>query len=97
VRFLQIRHKSIFTGKNIEESIKDLLSNIGSFINTSRNDYDFTNTIYNEVYTKLQEVIGVDTNEEFTKILVFQKMLQSSSKYISIVNNIFDTLLGMLD
>lgn len=97
VRFLQIRDKSIFTGKNIEDSIKDLLSNIGSFINTSRNDYDFTNTIYNEVYTKLQEVIGVDTNEEFTKILVFQKMLQSSSKYISIVNNIFDTLLGMLD
>jgi len=96
-RFLETRNRSVFTGKNIEESLNDLLSSIGSFINTYRQDLDYTNKIYDETYTKLQEIIGVDTNEEFIKILGFQRMLQSSSKYISTVNNIFDTLINMLD
>jgi flagellar hook-associated protein FlgK len=96
-RFFNTRQKSLFTQDNIISNMQKLISDIASFIVTTRDTYDHSQVTYNEIFTKLQETIGVDTNEEFIKLINYQKMLESSSKYISIINETYDTLLRILD
>lgn len=95
IRLLDVFKSSLFTQNNFIQSMSKIITDIGNFGTTVTNSKNYSKEIYNDTYTKLNEIIGVDTNEEFINLLKFQKMLEASSKYISIVNQTIDTLLNM--
>jgi flagellar hook-associated protein 1 FlgK len=96
IRLLNSFKSSIFTHNNFTQNTTNLISNIGNFGFSLKNMKNYSNEEYNATRIKLNEIIGVDTNEEFINLLSFQRALESSSKYISIVNRLFDSLLDML-
>jgi flagellar hook-associated protein FlgK len=96
IRLFDSLKSSIFTHNNFIQNTTNMISNIGNFGLSLKNSMHYFNDEYNATRIKLNEVIGVDTNEEFINLLSFQKLLESSSKYISIVNQLFDSLIGML-
>jgi flagellar hook-associated protein FlgK len=73
-----------------------LITNIGSYLSDIKRSHDNSKEIHNEIEDKLNEIIGVDTNEEFVSLLSYQRMLESSSKYLSIINHLFDSILEIL-
>lgn len=92
-RFLQTKITSLFTSNNIIQKISDLLGGIGSFSETSYAKYDNSSKMYDSIFDSYQQIVGVDTNEEFVNLIAYQRMFQASSKYISTVNSLFESLL----
>ena len=43
-----------------------------------------------------QAVSGVDTNEELTNLLQYQRSFQMASEYINVVNQTLTTLMGII-
>lgn len=95
-RFLDTRNSSLFSNNNYIQNIEKLITNIGSYLSDIKRSHDNSKEIHNEIEDKLNEIIGVDTNEEFVSLLSYQRMLESSSKYLSIINHLFDSILEIL-
>lgn len=96
LRLLETRENSLFTHRNLIQDLTQLITNIGSYQSTIKNNLDTITEMFNDIKNKLYENVGVDTNEEFVNLLLYQKMFEASSKYIIIVNQLFDSLLDIL-
>lgn len=94
--FMNSFESSLFTHNNLTQSMSNIVTNIGNFGLSLKNNTKYVKEEYDDTRSRLNEIIGVDINEEFINLLSFQKMLESSSKYISIVNRLFDPLFDMI-
>ncbi|MDW8242231.1 MAG: hypothetical protein RMJ88_03370 [Thermogemmata sp.] len=97
LRFLQTKDKSYFTNENMLNELSKLYGNIGLSINSYAYQYDLLVKQHNDIVDSLQNTAGVDTNEQFIHILAFQKLLDASSRYVSVVNKLYDTIIAIID
>ncbi|MDR1036773.1 MAG: flagellar hook-associated protein FlgK [Deltaproteobacteria bacterium] len=58
-------------------------------------DYEFTEGVYTQLQNRQDSIAGVNLDEELADVLRFQYMYQASSKMISTIDSMMETLLAM--
>jgi flagellar hook-associated protein 1 FlgK len=94
-RFLSLRQQPLFSSDNVFSRMDRFIGNLGAAVAVSQKQSESANIQYDVTYKELQDIVGVSTNEEFTRLLIFQRLFQASSKYIATINNLFDSILQM--
>ncbi|HVJ66810.1 MAG TPA: flagellar basal body rod C-terminal domain-containing protein, partial [Caulifigura sp.] len=78
------------------ESLAQMTADAGSQVQTIDREMTQLDSIKVDLTGQQQAISGVDPNEELVKLLEYQRMFQSASKYISTVNSALDDLFGIL-
>ena len=71
-------------------------SNLATVLNDANSRQTFADNVNNQITQLKGSVSGVNINEELAQMLVFQNSFQASSRIITVVNDLFDTLLSVL-
>jgi flagellar hook-associated protein 1 FlgK len=82
------------------QSIKDYYANfIGDLAVQSKNAMDeaaTTKTIHDTIFAQQQAISGVDMNEEAINLTKYQQAFNGSARYISVVNDMMNTVMGLV-
>lgn len=61
---------------------------------TAQDDYEYTSVVYERSVEALNKVTGVNVQEEFLVMLELERSYQASSKLLTTINSMFDSLLS---
>jgi len=57
---------------------------------------DFNQSLYNDFNARVQSVSGVNTDEEFSNLIVYQRSFEASSRMINTIDKMLETLINMV-
>ena len=78
------------------EALAQMTADAGALVQSVDREIDQLGAIKVDLTGQQQAVSGVDPNEELVKLLEYQRMFQSASKFISTVNAALDDLFAIL-
>ena len=70
--------------------------NVGSKTKSAEISVGSSQAIYNQAYTRIQSVSGVNLDEEAANLMRFQQSYQASARIMTTANEIFNTLFSSL-
>ncbi len=73
--------------------VSSVLSSAAVRVHAAESDLDGAEVEYNAVYNALTSYSGINIDEELTKIAVIEDAYQASAQIISVIQEMFDTLL----
>ncbi len=79
-----------------EQFYQNLTANIGQEVSAGQTKLDNTNNIMKHLMQQQGDVSGVDINTEATQLMVFERMFQAMSKFLSSVDKTLDTLMNII-
>lgn len=98
VRIVDLRNQLAFGGKGmtVDEYYQTLLGGIA--VETNRaNELVTTHDLIFTSLTKLkEETSGISTDEEAADLIKFQRSYQASARFVSVVNDLLDTLINRI-
>jgi flagellar hook-associated protein 1 len=97
-RFAAIRDAKVLNGntQSIGNNFLDLVGAIGSEVSQLASQQSAQNSLQSSLEQQELSVSGVDINEEVLNLMSYQRMVESASKYISVVNIALDAVLNMV-
>jgi flagellar hook-associated protein FlgK len=97
-RFAQVRDSALFASgtRTFTQSMTDLSSGIGSTVRGLDDAQTAQQAIVQDLFSQEQSVAGVDINEEVVRMLDYQRLIQSASKYMATVNDTLDSVMAIL-
>jgi flagellar hook-associated protein 1 len=96
-RLSNLREQKVLAGgtQSYREFFGDLVGNVGNNVgNLDVLETASTNLLRN-LESQEQSVVGVDINEEMLNLLQYQRMVESATRYISVVNRALDAIVEM--
>lgn len=84
-----------FTG-TFDELYNSSVSTIGSLKASAQGEYDVARQSYSFASGKRDEFSSVSLDEEFAKVIQFQKAFQASAKMIRTASELIDTIVGLI-
>ncbi|HKI33795.1 MAG TPA: flagellar hook-associated protein FlgK [Gemmataceae bacterium] len=72
------------------------VGDVGVRVQDLTNQQTAQQTLGQQLSSQQQSVSGVDTNEELTNLLQYQRSFQMASEYINVVNQTLTTLMGII-
>ena len=79
-----------------KEYYRNLTSDIGNDISSKQISLENTEGVLRSLRNQRDETSGVDINEEATKMLVYERMFQAMSKYITTVSETLEYLMNSI-
>jgi flagellar hook-associated protein 1 FlgK len=79
----------------LSSEFNSIYAGIGTSVQGATRDYEFTEGIYSQIQARQDALAGVNLDEELADVLRFQYMYQASSKMISTIDSMMETLLAM--
>ena len=95
----QLRYAQVLENgtQSLEEYFADIIGSVGTDVLDLTTTQETLSVIAENLEAERASVSGVDPNEEAVKLLQFQRAFQSTARYISAVDEMFQTLIGMLN
>jgi len=92
-----LQTKNIFSGNNatLQGSYAQLVSTVANKTREVQVTGAASNTLLAQVQTSMQDVSGVNLDEEATNLIKYQQAYQAAGKIMQIAGTIFDTLLSI--
>lgn len=81
---------------SINKYFQNLISNLGVNSLASQNYLQTNEDIIGQLNNQIAEISGVSIDEEMTDMVKFQNAYQAAAKYLSVVQEILDTLIQMV-
>jgi flagellar hook-associated protein 1 FlgK len=91
-----LRLAQIFGGQTLTESFADVVYNIASDVRMTKMSAERSTLLTQQTDNFRESVKGVSMNEETANLMKFQQSLQAASKIISVADEMFKTIIGML-
>jgi flagellar hook-associated protein 1 FlgK len=76
--------------------VGQMISDLAIISRDANSRESFTDAINNQVQELKGSLSGVNINEELAQMLIYQNGFQSSARIITVVNELFDSLLGLI-
>ncbi len=94
---LDVRSKKIdaLGGVTLDDSYMMITGRLGSEAQKAINLKDLSCDVLNRMYTQREAISGVNEDEEVTKLITYQRSFQSAAKFISTVDQLYETLINM--
>ncbi len=80
----------------IDDYYKGVVSALGIKTQEAGFAVNTQNTIIKQINTKTQSISGVSIDEEMTDMLKFQHSYQAAAKYVTVINQLLDTLMNLV-
>jgi flagellar hook-associated protein 1 FlgK len=91
-----LRHASVFDGQTLTEKFADIIYNVASDIKVSKQSSERSKMLSTQSDNFREAVKGVSINEETANLLRFQQSYQAAAKIISVADDIFKTIIGLI-
>ena len=89
--------KIVSLGNRTSETyFSDLASTVGRDVSVAKNGVDTANALSEQIDSQVQDVAGVNLDEEMSHMLQFQRSYQAAAKALSTFNSTMDDLLAMI-
>lgn len=95
-RLAALRDQNVIGNRTFSEDFADIASALGSDIVVLDDQQAVQTNALRNLFAQEQATAGVDVNEELLKLLDFQRMVEGASKYLSVVNETFDSILNII-
>lgn len=79
---------------NFSEGYGQLVAHVGTLTHAAEVSSSAQNVLLKQATASREAVSGVNLDEEAANLIKFQNAYQASAKVVSVVNNLFDTLIG---
>ena len=95
VNLLAVQTQALPSGKTPSDTYANLVSTVGNASSAVSSSLSATNTALSQLTTQQASQSAVSVDEETTNLLRYQQAYTASAKVISIINNLYSTLLNM--
>jgi flagellar hook-associated protein FlgK len=82
--------------QTVGQYFASLVGQVGVRVQDLSNQQTAQAALGQQIAAQQQAVSGVDTNEELTNLLSYQRSFQMASEYIDVVNQTLNTLMGII-
>lgn len=82
-------------GQTLEDYYLSITGRLGSESSKTSNMKKLSCDIYNRMFNQRESLSGVNEDEEVTKLITYQRSYQTAAKFISTVDQMYETLLNM--
>lgn len=98
VRMAELRNQLIFSGKklSIDEHYQGLVSSIAIETNRARELVVTHELIFTNLTNLKEEISGISIDEEAANLLKYQRSYQASARFVTVINDLLDTLINRL-
>jgi flagellar hook-associated protein 1 FlgK len=83
-------------GTSTSEYYRNLATDVGNKITFTQTQFDNAEAIQRSLTQQRDEISGVDINDQAMKMMIFERMFQAMSKYISTIDSSLQTLMGII-
>ncbi|MFP4658074.1 MAG: flagellar basal body rod C-terminal domain-containing protein, partial [Desulfonatronovibrionaceae bacterium] len=83
------------TRQTLQEYYDSLVGKVGADKDMADFNYDYNNSLAEDLYNRQEEVSGVNMDEEMTSLIKFQQSYQAAAKLISTADSMVQTLLSI--
>lgn len=83
-------------GMTLKDHFLSLLGNVGSSAQTIDNSLNFQKSLLAQVQARRESVSGVNIDEEMTKLILFQRSFEASSRLVRTADDMYQTLISMV-
>ena len=80
----------------IGEYHRDFMSSLGQLVLTRKSQVESAEIVKKQLSNQRDKTSGVDVNEEAAKLMIYEKMFQAMSKFISTQNDALKSLMQMI-
>ena len=84
------------TNRTSETFFSDLVSTVGRDVNVARNGVETANALSEQLESQVQDVAGVNLDEEMSNMLKFQRSYQAAAKVLNMMDSVMGDLINML-
>ncbi len=74
----------------------NLVTSLGQRVLLCESRQETLDTVHRELLNQRDKISGVDTNEEAAKLLIYERMFQAMSKFISTQSDMLEALMNIL-
>jgi len=83
-------------GSTPDEFYNNIVTSLGQRVLLCESRQETLDTVHTELLNQRDKISGVDTNEEAAKLLVYERMFQAMSKFITTQNDMLEDLMNIL-
>ena len=83
-------------GKSITEYYAEYIGALASHARNAADDVVAKNTIRDTIYAQQQAISGVSLDEEAINLTRYQRAFQGTARYITVVDELLQTVLGLI-
>ncbi|HAG53289.1 MAG TPA: flagellar hook-associated protein FlgK [Alphaproteobacteria bacterium] len=80
----------------LSEYFISITSSFAANVAANTQQQDFNQSLYNDFNARVQSVSGVNTDEEFSNLIVYQRGFEASSRMIKTIDQMLETLINMV-
>ncbi len=95
-RMATVRDQQVIGGRTLTGEYGDLAATVGSDVKSMGDMQTTQASILQNLNGQEQSETGVDVNEELVYLLQYQRMVESASKYMSVVNTALDSIMQIV-
>ncbi len=88
-------HKNVFTGDSVTDQYRSLVFTVGNDTTNASAKSEQSSALLHQLQNRRDSISGVSVDEETIKILQFQRAYQASANLISVVDELFQTILAI--
>ena len=98
-RFSQLRNALVLGSgsQTFDQFHAALLGEIGSNVQSLNDQSQALDGMKQNLLDREQSEVGVDVNEETVAMLQYQRLVDSSAKYLAVVNQTLDSILNIIN
>lgn len=89
-------NQAIISGKTPTDFYRGIVSDVGVQAMSAKQNLTSQSAMVTELENRRQQVSGVSLDEEAANLIMYQKSFEAAAKMISVADELFTTLLGML-
>jgi flagellar hook-associated protein 1 len=83
-------------GRTSGEYFSDLATTVGRDVKIAKNEVDTANALSEQIEAQVQDVSGVNLDEEMSNMLKFQRSYQAAAKVLSTMDSVMGDLINIL-
>lgn len=80
----------------LSEYFISITSSFAANVSANNQQQDFNQALYNDFNARVQSTSGVNTDEEFANLIVYQRSFEAASRMIATVDEMLETLINMV-
>jgi flagellar hook-associated protein 1 FlgK len=96
LRLLELRDGKLAGGLTFEQYLADAAAAVGDDVARAGDRQSELEVLGEQLEFERQSISGVDPNEEFAKLLEFQRSFEAAARYIAMINRTTDELLRII-
>jgi flagellar hook-associated protein 1 FlgK len=82
-------------GLSLTDHFTAMIGQLGAESKSAQDNFTASDVVYQTLVAERESISGVSLDEEAINMIVFQRMLQGSSRYISVINDLLDEVLAL--